>query len=77
MNQKLSYDYDNRQMAITVYENNTEVEKLIYKYKQVNIRTFCFKITLIISQTEVFKTCPKTNQSRRPREPGSCLARSS
>ena len=35
MAQQLSYDYDNRQMAITVFEQNKEIEKLIYKYNQV------------------------------------------
>ena len=35
MNQRLSYDYDNRQMAITVYKQNKEIETVIYKYNQV------------------------------------------
>ena len=35
MNQRLSYDYDDSQMAITVFEQTKEVAKYIYKYKQV------------------------------------------
>ena len=35
MNQRLSYDYDDRQMAITVFEQSKEVVKYIYKYNQV------------------------------------------
>ena len=36
MNQRLSYDYDGRQMTIVVYENKKEIERLIYKYNQVS-----------------------------------------
>ena len=49
MNQRLSYDYDDRQMAINVFEQSKEVAKYIYKYNQV-----CPKYTKSLQLTTDF-----------------------